>query len=926
MLCLPHPHSLITIGGGLKIREGGDPMIYSLFQEEVQERKGNNIDEIIGHVMLDEVKLKNGIAYNCKSNAVTGFLPEHMDTKNVYQNILNKSSCSTNEDSSKKATVYANQWRFRSTLNLVHNADFFFNNGSLDGNELIRQMILVISSYEFIGVKIFGIVSDAGGGNSKMFRLLQGHNAIEGPWPDANCLSFTNPVDISRSVYIWSCGTHSFKAMRNNIYRSQPNKTRSFTSHGIPFGWHQIVHTFDRDMARLKDVAVQRTDLTKLSVYLDNFSIMNASYAKKCFSERTISEIIAHVALEMNIKLNIGLSFESLWHKFVYYLGILKSAKDDKTPIDTQSYIALLGYQISVYGIYIERFLNKKWYLNRSNIVAEKLILKEAITYFTEWKNERETVMTRYNMSIKETDKFFIADVSFENMLQCIGGFVAYSEAILSLPDSNGILYVPGLHCNQSSLENFFSRMRQLGKDRTDLYAGGVLQQNVMNDIKSSNKKRKIGNTSYPEWMINKEQLPIRKEIRIGEVVTFKRKQIKDLIDTALTSLTPNCIKGTVVSSNFISVGSAFGTLFLDDILALSLPDDLNYQSYCMTDTFFQGYHSLSLNSRSETWFNNFAKESYTSEVDTMCKLFSTKLFHLFEQSLMQHNKTRVSFQLNILEFLQNNGIETLVNNLAPTLKDNSNCLLILFIFLSKKFVDEWVPHLIQIHKQKICLTHSTFSKVPFNSVDGEVNRIVGWALFATLKKYHKMANKYEDKNTEKTMEVIAMLEDIKAIESDILQDEEYIRKYYCVDDAIRNRSSLTLISRPYIKDLSILSRYLAKEYSSVAKLKATSTNVKVNVKTELTKGSHVSYIDSLVSTSIKRIQTIELKKEDRFDIFQEILNRVSNAKIGSTINNYRTENFSGVNKVQFRSQLAVLSAKKEISSEKRKEIQREIL
>ena len=53
----------------------------------------------------------------------------------------------------KKATVYANQWRFRSTNNLVHNADFFFNNGSLDGNELIRQMIQVVVSYEFIGVK-----------------------------------------------------------------------------------------------------------------------------------------------------------------------------------------------------------------------------------------------------------------------------------------------------------------------------------------------------------------------------------------------------------------------------------------------------------------------------------------------------------------------------------------------------------------------------------------------------------------------------------------------------------------------------------------------------------------------------------------------------------------------------------------------------
>ena len=93
----------------------------------------------------------------------------------------------------------------------------FFNNGSLDGNELIRQMMLVVLSHEFIGVKIFGIVSDAGGGNTKMFKLLQGHNEIKGPWPDAECLSFANPVDTRRSIYIWSCGTHNFKALRNNI-------------------------------------------------------------------------------------------------------------------------------------------------------------------------------------------------------------------------------------------------------------------------------------------------------------------------------------------------------------------------------------------------------------------------------------------------------------------------------------------------------------------------------------------------------------------------------------------------------------------------------------------------------------------------------------------------------------------------------------
>ena len=55
---MPDPRHLRDIGGDLKITEGGDPMIYSMFQEEVEQRKGDNITEIVGHLMLDEVKLK----------------------------------------------------------------------------------------------------------------------------------------------------------------------------------------------------------------------------------------------------------------------------------------------------------------------------------------------------------------------------------------------------------------------------------------------------------------------------------------------------------------------------------------------------------------------------------------------------------------------------------------------------------------------------------------------------------------------------------------------------------------------------------------------------------------------------------------------------------------------------------------------------
>ena len=66
----------------------------------------------------------------------------------------------------------------------------------------------------------------------------------------------------------------------------------------------------------------------------------------------------------------------------------------------------------------------------------------------------------------------------------------AYSKALLKLPEEQNITYIPGLHYNQSSIDNFCSRMRNLDRDRTNLYGCDFLQQNAMNVIHDSNNKR----------------------------------------------------------------------------------------------------------------------------------------------------------------------------------------------------------------------------------------------------------------------------------------------------------------------------------------------------------------------------------------------------------------------------------------------------
>ena len=144
-----------------------------------------------------------------------------------------------------------------------------------------------------------------------------------------------------------------------------------------------------------------------------------------------------------------------------------------------------------------------------------------------------------------------------------------------------------------------------------------------MNDIKSSNKKRKIGNSSYPECMINNEHQPMRKKTKIGEQVKLKRANIKEIIDIALDSSSVDSSNGSTVASSFFSIGSALGTIFINEIIALSLPDGLNYQTYCLSDTFFLGYYSLSLNDTTQNWFISFKEEVNKNEIVELCKILS---------------------------------------------------------------------------------------------------------------------------------------------------------------------------------------------------------------------------------------------------------------------------------------------------------------
>ena len=73
---------------------GCDPNIYLPFKEAIEKSDV----EVVGHLMMDEIKIRNGIAYNTSSGEVIGFVTEQLNTSKLLELIL-RPKISTKDES-----------------------------------------------------------------------------------------------------------------------------------------------------------------------------------------------------------------------------------------------------------------------------------------------------------------------------------------------------------------------------------------------------------------------------------------------------------------------------------------------------------------------------------------------------------------------------------------------------------------------------------------------------------------------------------------------------------------------------------------------------------------------------------------------------------------------------------------------------------
>ena len=265
--------------------------------------------------------------------------------------------------------------------------------------------------------------------------------------------------------------------------------------HGRQFGWKDVKDIFLRDQKSYNITGIWKTDLKKEATVLDGFTMMNVTYAKSVFSEKTICFQMSYLMKELSIDNMIWTSdqYPSTWHQYNSICQIILSKSDPVKNYSLIPAINLLEYQVAVYGVYIERFMNPKWKLTNLNIDAEEIIVKTIMGFFYKWCDAEVLSRRGSNLSNRCLENRYIAEQTHHNMNVLCKGYIEYARYILK--DSDELEYIPALHSSQSSIENHFSRVRDIGKDRTDLYGTAVMQLNFRANMK--------GNSSYTSHEID---------------------------------------------------------------------------------------------------------------------------------------------------------------------------------------------------------------------------------------------------------------------------------------------------------------------------------------------------------------------------------------------------------------------------------------
>ena len=148
----------------------------------------------------------------------------------------------------------------------------------------MNQLFHVLSMMNLIEVKMLVFVSDAGGNNARLNKLLRNGKEIGNRlWLEDKNVAIQDPSTFRKTmIATWLCSTHNSKSNRNQLNA----RSRTFLDKGdTPFNSKPIINAHERDTKRSSKL----TKVNLASTFPDLWNKMNVLAAKPSFTYETIT-------------------------------------------------------------------------------------------------------------------------------------------------------------------------------------------------------------------------------------------------------------------------------------------------------------------------------------------------------------------------------------------------------------------------------------------------------------------------------------------------------------------------------------------------------------------------------------------------------------------------------------------------------------
>ena len=511
---------------------------------------------------------------------------------------------------------------------------------------------------------------------------------------------------------------------------------------------------------------------------------MNASLAKQPFTDKTLSEMLAHcmkVAVVeptdmkrfMDLKQTKAYSEAGSGEKLKLDLLEKLNLLEDKHQA-IASDLEYLKFAVTVvHRMYIQRFfMNSSWKLTLDTIAAEESEIRDCLQFFEKWREDTaEYKRDDVSISSRSRERFFVSLQTYRNMNFAVCGFFEYARDVLNNHPS--IKYVTSGHSNTSALESRFSIAKRGRLNDTSRYHLVAANMNSIATLKhkkeeemSTAKKMKAGNMSYPSELIAPERPQAASEdFTVGKLI-HRRKKIVDCCfdEWKKLGMEFDGEASTVLPTPTRRAPVSIACHFLQKKLQAQQVQEGTFVEMLREDETIRDLLVLTVDSPHWNTTQKLFTETGSMELEDECKYLVELAFEQLDAAVVAPKVShKASFWWQIMSRMRDESVHTN----SPNVDLSKHIRSYLFQLLSGKLMS-WCTKLLQEEDKVVAKNPPTFlpgSSITYTEVGTDLNTYIGFSLFSVKKKYGVIDNLDEGHAAE---DKFWLLTDLMATEEEI--------------------------------------------------------------------------------------------------------------------------------------------------------------